>query len=143
MKDFLNKEIFAALGMTDTSLGWQPEKKDRIAAVRITRDQQKTDWNWNTPYWLGFGAPWGGLITSPADFARLCQLMLNHGALGEVRLMVVLVALGLADGDGHGPIEAAEELLEIGGILSGNQTAFTLQSVGMNVDFSRADFQRR
>ena len=41
------------------------------------------------------------------------------GALGEVRLAIILVALGLADGDGHGPLESAEELLEIGGVLSG------------------------
>lgn len=80
LRDFLRKEVFEPLGMADTSLGWQPEKKDRIAAVRISPEQAKTDWNWNTPYWLGFGAPWGGMITSPADFARLCQMMLQGGA---------------------------------------------------------------
>lgn len=85
--EFVRKEIFEPLGMSDTSLGWQKEKKDRIAAVRITPEQQKTDWNWNTPYWLGFGAPWGGMITSPADFAQLCQLMLSGGALGNTRLL--------------------------------------------------------
>lgn len=87
LRDFLRKEIFVPLGMTDTSLGWQPEKKERIAAVRVSPVQQKTDWNWNTPYWLGFGAPWGGLITSPADFPRFCQLMLNGGVLGGTRLL--------------------------------------------------------
>ena len=45
------------------------------------------------------------------------------GPLGEVRLPIVLVALGLADGDGHGDVEAAEELLEIGGVLSGGVDA--------------------
>ena len=40
------------------------------------------------------------------------------GALGEVCLAIILVALGLADGKGHGQIEAAEELLEIGGVLA-------------------------
>src|SRR5262249_18270382 len=80
LKDFLPKEVFAPLGMADTSLGWQPEKKERIAAVRLT-ENASTDWHWNTPYWLGFGAPWGGLITSPADFARFCQMMLNGGVL--------------------------------------------------------------
>lgn len=87
LSEFLRREIFGPLGMHDTSLGWQPEKKGRIAAVRISPHQQKTDWHWNTPYWLGFGAPWGGLITSPADFARFCQLMLQGGAVGDVRLL--------------------------------------------------------
>ncbi len=37
--------------------------------------------------------------------------------------MVILVALGLADGDGHGPVEVAEELLEIVGVLAGGVDA--------------------
>ena len=35
IREFLQREIFQPLGMADTSLGWQPEKKERIAAVRI------------------------------------------------------------------------------------------------------------
>jgi CubicO group peptidase (beta-lactamase class C family) len=87
LAEFSRREIFQPLGMHDTSLGWQPEKKARIAAVRIGAEQQKTDWHWNTPYWLSFGAPWGGLITSPVDLARFCQLMLAGGTLGAVRLL--------------------------------------------------------
>jgi CubicO group peptidase (beta-lactamase class C family) len=87
LHEFLRKEVFAPLGMPDTSLGWQKEKKDRIAVVRVPADQEKTDWHWNTPYWLGFGAPWGGMVTSPADFARFCQMMLNGGSLGDVRIL--------------------------------------------------------
>jgi CubicO group peptidase (beta-lactamase class C family) len=87
LHEFLRQEIFRPLGMHDTSLGWQPEKKSRLAAVRISPAQQRTDWNWNTPYWLGFGAPWGGLITSPADFARFCQMMLSGGALDGARIL--------------------------------------------------------
>ncbi len=87
LPEFLRREIFLPLGMGDTSLGWQPDKKERIAAVRTSAEQQKTDWHWNTPYWLGFGAPWGGLITSPADFARFCRMMLNGGVLGKVRVL--------------------------------------------------------
>ncbi|HZT79794.1 MAG TPA: serine hydrolase domain-containing protein [Gemmataceae bacterium] len=87
ISEFLRKEVFTPLGMNDTSLGWEPKKKDRIAVVRLPEGAEKTDWHWNTPYWLGFGAPWGGLITSPADFARFCQMMLNGGSLGDVRLL--------------------------------------------------------
>ena len=87
LPQFLATEIFTPLGMSDTSLGWQPAKRDRIAAVRVSPAQEKLDWNWNTPYWLGFGAPWGGLITSPGDFAIFCQMMLNHGATPKARIL--------------------------------------------------------
>ena len=87
LPEFLRKEVFDPLDMKDTSLGWQPEKKERMAAVREPAEMAKTDWGWNSPYWLGFGAPWGGMVTSPADFARFCTLLLNGGTLGEVRLL--------------------------------------------------------
>jgi CubicO group peptidase (beta-lactamase class C family) len=85
--EFMRKEIFDPLGMADTSLGWQPAKKDRIAQVRQSAEALKEDWTWNSPYWLGFGAPWGGMITSPANFARYCQMMLQGGELDGVRIL--------------------------------------------------------
>jgi CubicO group peptidase (beta-lactamase class C family) len=84
---FLRDEVFGPLGMTETSLGWRPETQARIAAVRLPPDQEGADWGWNTPYWLGFGAPWGGLITSPGDLARFCRMMLGEGALDGVRVL--------------------------------------------------------
>ena len=87
LPEFLRREFFEPLDMTDTSLGWEPAKKERIAVVRISPEAAKTNWHWNSPYWLGFGAPWGGLITSPADFARFCQLMLGGGRIGNMRIL--------------------------------------------------------
>jgi CubicO group peptidase (beta-lactamase class C family) len=87
LAEFLAKEVFGPLGMADTSLGWQPAKRERIAAVRVPAALEKADWNWNSPYWLALGAPWGGLITSPSDFAIFCQMMINGGTLGKVRLL--------------------------------------------------------
>jgi CubicO group peptidase (beta-lactamase class C family) len=87
LPEFLQREVIEPLQMHDTSLGWQEKKRARIAAVRLEKDQQDTDWNWNTPYWLGFGAPWGGMITSPADFARFCRVLLGGGRLGGARVL--------------------------------------------------------
>ncbi len=87
LPEFLREEVFEPLGMTETSLGWRPETADGIAKLRLEPEQAATDWHWNTPYWLGFGAPWGGLITSPADFARFCRMMLLGGALDGVRIL--------------------------------------------------------
>jgi CubicO group peptidase (beta-lactamase class C family) len=85
--EFLRDEVFTPLGMMDTSLGVTGSRRERVAAVRLPRDMEGADWGWNGEYWHGFGAPWGGLITTPADLARLCVLMLNGGALGDVRLL--------------------------------------------------------
>ena len=87
LADFLRREFFEPLGMNDTSLGWQTAKKDRIARVRLAPEDEGTDWNWNSPYWLNFGAPWGGLITSPSDFGRYCRMMLNGGTLDGVKVL--------------------------------------------------------
>jgi len=86
LTEFLRKEIFEPLGMSDTSLGWNPAKKERIAAVRLPKNATIHETVWNTPYWLGFGAPWGGLITSPTDYARFCLLMLSDGQLDGTRI---------------------------------------------------------
>ena len=88
ISEFLRDELFGPLGMSDTALGVsEPARRERIAAVRLPRDQAGTDWNWNSPYWLAFGAPWGGLCTTPSDLARLCLMMLGGGAFGGVRVL--------------------------------------------------------
>lgn len=87
LPEFLKKELFEPLGMRDSSLGWSIAKKSRIAAVRLPAEQVGKDWGWNSAYWLNFGAPWGGMISSPADYARFCQVMLNGGVLGNVRVL--------------------------------------------------------
>jgi CubicO group peptidase (beta-lactamase class C family) len=88
LPEFLRRELFEPLGMTDTSLGYRPEQRDRIAVLRVPpAEAGRADWSWNSAYWLGFGAPWGGLITSPADLARLCRLMLGGGSVDGVRLL--------------------------------------------------------
>ncbi len=87
LREFLREEIFAPLGMDDTSLGAEPARRGRIAHVRLPREQAGADWSWVSDYWLNFGAPWGGLITSPTDLARLCLTMLGGGSWGGVRLL--------------------------------------------------------
>ncbi|HEV3163232.1 MAG TPA: serine hydrolase domain-containing protein [Isosphaeraceae bacterium] len=88
LAECLRRDVFEPLGMRETSLGWRPETKDRIAEVRLSAAQvQAADWNWNSPYWRGFGAPWGGLISAPADMARLCLMLLGGGSWGSTRIL--------------------------------------------------------
>lgn len=92
---FLHDEIFEPLGMRDTALGAPASwfegplpKVDRIAEVRLPADlEQEQTWNWNSRYWRQLGAPWGGLLTTPADLAQFAQMMLQQGTLGDVHLL--------------------------------------------------------
>lgn len=85
---FLHEQLFQPLGCTDTALGAPEEwfsgaspRVDRIARLRLPPEQQEgDDWNWNSRYWRQLGAPWGGLLTTPGDLAKIAGLMLGwHG----------------------------------------------------------------
>jgi hypothetical protein len=49
--------------------------------------------------------------------------------LGKWAFLIILVAFGLADGQGHGQVEAAEKMLEIDSILPGGVDTDVLQAV--------------
>lgn len=87
LPEFLRREIFEPLGMRETWLGAPPEVHHRIADLVLPPEMEGTHWHWNTPYWRSLGAPWGGMITSPADFARYCRMMLDEGTLGRARVL--------------------------------------------------------
>jgi CubicO group peptidase (beta-lactamase class C family) len=102
---FLRDEVFAPLGMGDTHLGISegsglggrgepapaasracPEGKP-VARVRLPAAMVGMDWGWNSPYWHGLAAPWGGMFTTVADMVRFGQCMLQGGGLDGVRLL--------------------------------------------------------
>jgi CubicO group peptidase (beta-lactamase class C family) len=93
-RQFLATHLFGPLGMADTALGAPDEwftgpspRAERIAEVAIPPEQESGEgWNWNSRYWRQLGAPWGGLLTTPRDLARLCRMMLAGGAAGDVPL---------------------------------------------------------
>jgi CubicO group peptidase (beta-lactamase class C family) len=87
--DFVRREIFEPIGMVDSWLGLPDEAfegdapiVDRVTEVLLPDEMVGEDWNWNDRYWRTLGAPWGGLITTPADLARFCQMMLGSPANG-------------------------------------------------------------
>lgn len=85
--DFLRQEIFGPLGLRSTALGSKGFPRERLVRVQVPDYQANTDFDWNSEYWQQLGAPWGGLFSTPEDFAVLCQLMLSGGAWAGVRLL--------------------------------------------------------
>lgn len=93
--DFIRDEILRPLGMNDSELGapdhWYdaPEKNiSRVVELKVPEEQKTaTDWNWNSRYWLQFGAPWGGLLTTPGDLSKFARMMLGNGEFNGVRIL--------------------------------------------------------
>ncbi len=84
---FIRKEILDPLGMTSTSLGSRGFDRARLVRVETPAYQANSDFGWNSRYWQEFGAPWGGLFSTPEDFAVLCEMLLSGGEIGGVRLL--------------------------------------------------------
>jgi CubicO group peptidase (beta-lactamase class C family) len=55
-------------------------------------DPAAREWDWNSPYWRGLGAPWGGVHASAPDVARFLAEFLDRGGKAvrpeTVRLML-------------------------------------------------------
>ncbi|MEK6237704.1 MAG: beta-lactamase family protein, partial [Planctomycetales bacterium] len=84
---FLKDEVFNPLGLESTALGSRGLAEERLVRVQTPDYQQDSDFGWNSAYWRELGSPWGGMFSTPEDFAVICQLMLGRGALGSVRLL--------------------------------------------------------
>lgn len=85
--DYLRQSLFEPLQMHDTALGlpenWTQGDKprvDRIAEIRIPEELDvEPHWDWNSSYWRQFGAPWGGLLTTPADLGKFAGMLRQGG----------------------------------------------------------------
>jgi CubicO group peptidase (beta-lactamase class C family) len=85
--EFLRREIFQPLGLRSTALGARGLERERLVRVQVPEYQAGSDFGWNSTYWKDLGAPWGGMFSTPEDFAVLCQVMLSGGAWAGVRLL--------------------------------------------------------
>ncbi len=89
---FLEERILIPLGMADTGFHVPPEKLPRLAAcyapgaddmLALIDDPAASRFATRRPIASGGG----GLVSTAADYLRFCQMMLNGGALGGVRLL--------------------------------------------------------
>jgi CubicO group peptidase (beta-lactamase class C family) len=104
--EIVRRELFEPLELQQTCLGapdgWFDGPSpiiDRVAEVRVPPEQQGgEDWNWNSRYWRQLGSPWGGMLSTAADLAVLCGLMLRQGVVGSHPLLAA-ATVALATGN--------------------------------------------
>jgi CubicO group peptidase (beta-lactamase class C family) len=87
---YLQQRIFAPLEMTDTGFYVPPQHLSRLGPIYtpdgrggLQRDEEQRDHSKPPAY----PSPGGGLVSTAADYARFCQMLLNGGALGSTRLL--------------------------------------------------------
>ncbi|HCO22643.1 MAG: hypothetical protein CME31_19455 [Gimesia sp.] len=80
-------EIIKPLGLQNTWLGRGEFPRERLVRVETPEYQTDSNFGWNSSYWQDLGVPWGGMFSSPADMAVICQCMLNYGEVQDRRLL--------------------------------------------------------
>ena len=140
---FFSEHITGPLGMALTAFGVAPGELHRLAEPR--RDAVQSPRPAVIPYDPAHPAQWfsggGGLLSTAADYARFCQMLLNHGELDGVRLLArktveLMIQNHLGRATAYGPRTAdlgiAAPLPELGqgyGLGLGVRTAAGLGSV--------------
>jgi CubicO group peptidase (beta-lactamase class C family) len=92
LDEFFQERIFKPLDMKDTSFDVPPEKKHRFAAIysldkekRIYPAKRGVSRNYLEPTTHFSGG--GGLVSTQRDYLRFCQMILNKGRFGDVRIL--------------------------------------------------------
>lgn len=82
LRDFLPERLLLPLGMKDTTLGVPVSGMERSVHAAMSGDanygDDQTDWGWNSLYWRGLGAPWGGMHSTAEDLGRFLRHMLGE-----------------------------------------------------------------
>ncbi len=66
LPEFLSRTIFDPLRMRQTSLGLGGRAIAETAQCQVPA-AERSDWDWNSPYWRNLGAPWGGAHATARD----------------------------------------------------------------------------
>jgi CubicO group peptidase (beta-lactamase class C family) len=94
LSEFMKKNLYDPLGMKDTSFTVPPDKVSRFAAANAVVNGKLMEITpAMTPLLQDFtkeppmDSGGGGTLSTIADQARFCQMLLNHGELNGVRIL--------------------------------------------------------
>ncbi|MEJ2541990.1 MAG: serine hydrolase [Gemmatimonadota bacterium] len=93
LEEFLDERIYTPLGMDDSYHHEVAEKLDgkldRMGAVYYTRENEEwvPGWEPGDPPQVPFVRASGGMISTAMDYAVFCQMYLNGGVYGGVRII--------------------------------------------------------
>jgi beta-lactamase class C len=81
MPRFMAGTIFNPLRMRQTSFGLGGRRIEDTAQCQVP-EAERSDWDWNSPYWRNLAAPWGGAHATARDLGTFLQAFVS--ADGEV-----------------------------------------------------------
>jgi CubicO group peptidase (beta-lactamase class C family) len=85
---FLRERLLEPLGMNDTGFSVPPDKLDRFTgsytgALELYDGVEDSEWRKPPPFESGSG----GLVSTADDYLSFCQMMLNNGRHGSMRIL--------------------------------------------------------
>ena len=72
MTGLMARTIFSPLRMRQTSLGLGGRRIADTAQCQVP-EAERSDWNWNSPYWRNLAAPWGGAHATARDLGAFLE----------------------------------------------------------------------
>lgn len=84
--EFIDEALFQPLEMKRSALGLGRFKLDEVMRCQVENaapesgagDPDAKAWDWNSPYWRKFGAPWGGVHASGPDVGKFFSEFLHE-----------------------------------------------------------------
>jgi CubicO group peptidase (beta-lactamase class C family) len=88
IEQFMNQRIFRPLGMNDTCFFPEADKYPRIpiAYEYVSGKPRRAEVDLYRKGAL-YPSPSGGLFSTASDMAKICQMMLNGGSLGDTKIL--------------------------------------------------------
>jgi len=88
---FLRERLFEPLGMSDTGFFVEPDKTDRVASLYLYQGGELSCVNKPDPERISrrpsFLSGGGGLWSTPDDYQKFCQMLLDEGAIAGGRIL--------------------------------------------------------
>ncbi len=83
--ELVRKHVVEPVGMQHSALGYGHLTPDQTVRMQTEHaapeagggDPSASSWDWNSPYWRGLGAPWGGMHASARDVLRFLDAFIQ------------------------------------------------------------------